>query len=321
MRERVYQMLSSAQRCVEGEDLACAERMIVDVFEIEDLNSYERAQAWNFQAFVDFNQDDHQGAITAYENMLLEPDVPVAMRQQTQYSLVQLYASQDRFAEALATLEEWWPDATVNSPEPHVLRAQIEYGLDDHGASLVAIKNAIEMVAAAGEEPKENWYQILFADLWSQGDHEGAAEVMEQMIRYWPKRSYFIQLSGIYGQLGNRERQLDLYEAAYGSGWLESGPEIVILAGLVLSDGRPEDALEALRQNVDHGVLARGDAVDRLIARTAAWADGETIDEAELEDLVRDAREEAGAVVHDSAESGAGDSDGGDPDRPVYRRL
>jgi hypothetical protein len=85
MRERVYQRLAEAQECSENDDMACARRLLDEVRGMTDLNSYETAQMWNFYAFIYFNQDDFEEAIRAYENVLQQPELPIAMETTTLY--------------------------------------------------------------------------------------------------------------------------------------------------------------------------------------------------------------------------------------------
>jgi tetratricopeptide (TPR) repeat protein len=79
MRERVYTRLAEAQECAEMDDLECAQQRLAQVREMDDLNSYELAQMWNFYAFIYFGQDNYREAIRAYEMVLQQPDLPLGM--------------------------------------------------------------------------------------------------------------------------------------------------------------------------------------------------------------------------------------------------
>ncbi len=48
MRERVYSRLSEAQACAELDDTECAMELLAEVRDMDNLNSYETAQMWNF---------------------------------------------------------------------------------------------------------------------------------------------------------------------------------------------------------------------------------------------------------------------------------
>lgn len=273
MREVVYEMLTEAQSCAEHSDIGCAQAVLDQVRERDDLNSYERAQLWNFQAFVDFEKDNIPAAIEAYELMLAEEDVPLAMQQTTKWSLAQLYIQQERWNEGLATLDDW-QRTTGESPPPEqlVLRSQVHYQRGDYAEGLAAIEEALQLAAANGTEPKESWYQLMYVHLWNLEDYEGAADVLEEMIRLWPEQDHYMLLSAVHGKLGNHVRQLDLLEGAYAAGWLRTQEELVTLAGLMIRADRAGDGLSVLERGIEDGGIAGGPAVVELVDYASAIA-------------------------------------------------
>jgi TonB family protein len=102
IRTDAYNMLNAAQECLDVEDFVCA-RAQLDVMGQQDLNDYERAQHWNFIAFLAFEQDDMDAAIDAYENVLAinHANMPDGMIEQTTRNLGSLYASKGQHEQAL----------------------------------------------------------------------------------------------------------------------------------------------------------------------------------------------------------------------------
>ncbi len=78
MREKVYKRLSEAQTLAEADQMPESLRILQNVRDMKDLNSYETAQLWNFYGFIYFTQEDYAQALTAYENVLAQPDLPEA---------------------------------------------------------------------------------------------------------------------------------------------------------------------------------------------------------------------------------------------------
>src|SRR5690606_33147869 len=107
MREAVYQRLSEAQACAEMGDMQCARDKLTQLGRMRDLNSYETAQMYYFEAYLAFEADNYDAAITAYEKVLEQPDLPISLEQNTMLSLAQLYAQQERYRDALAMLDRW----------------------------------------------------------------------------------------------------------------------------------------------------------------------------------------------------------------------
>src|SRR5690606_37490577 len=108
MREAVYTRLSEAQACAEMGDLTCAREKLDQLARMRDLNSYEAAQMYYFEAYLAFEADDYAAAIAAYEKVLEQPELPISLEQNTMLSLAQLYAQQERFEDALAMLDRWF---------------------------------------------------------------------------------------------------------------------------------------------------------------------------------------------------------------------
>jgi len=97
MSLRVYERLAEAQECSEMDDLVCANEKLQEVRDMDNLNSYEMAQMWNFYAFIAFGQDNYPDAIFAYENVLMQPDLPLGMETTTRFTLCQLYFQQEDY--------------------------------------------------------------------------------------------------------------------------------------------------------------------------------------------------------------------------------
>ncbi|MGD8340524.1 MAG: TonB family protein [Gammaproteobacteria bacterium] len=105
IRTTVYEQLNEAQTCVEAGDIGCARAWLESVSQL-DLNEYERAQYWNFMAFVAFEGGDSEAALDAYENVLAQENIPQGLREQVLRSAGALYASSGRHEEAYEKLNQ-----------------------------------------------------------------------------------------------------------------------------------------------------------------------------------------------------------------------
>jgi tetratricopeptide (TPR) repeat protein len=271
LREQVYALLNEAQGCADRGNFGCGFERVATVQAMSDLNSYERAQAWNFLAFLHFQNDDQAAAIKSYEMLLAETDLPHGLKQQSWYSLATLYVSEERYDDGLSALENWWAGADEIAPEAHILRAQIQYQRGDLAAAVRAVDRAIELADERGQQIQEGWFQLKVASLWQLGEVENVAAMLEEIIRRWPQRDYFVQLAGVYGLLDNPTRQLDLYEAAYASGWLQEEAELKSYVGMLMNAGRHTDAAGVFEVNIGRGLI-EDTARNRSILRTTAEA-------------------------------------------------
>jgi tetratricopeptide (TPR) repeat protein len=268
MRERVYTRLAEAQECAEVDDVECAQQRLAQVREMDDLNSYETAQMWNFYAFIYFGQDNYREAIRAYEMVLEQPELPLGMEQTTMYTLCQLYFQQERYDDSLAMLDRWFGLAEEPGADPYVLRAQLFYSLQRFEEGIEPVLTAIGINQELGRAPRENWYRLLNVFYYELEDYENVIDVLRTMIEIWPKREYFVQLSAMYGQEGNDAAQMGLYEVAHEAGWLTRGNELIQMAQLLLQADVPIRAAKILEAALDSGTVESNERNWRLLAQS-----------------------------------------------------
>ena len=127
LREKVYKQLEEAQTLGESEQFGQAIAVLDKLSRQDDLNSYEKAQMYNFYAFIYFQQERFQDAIRAYENVRAQPDLPEAMETQAIYALGQLYFTVENYPKAIELLERWFQSATNPGPGPYVFLSQAYY--------------------------------------------------------------------------------------------------------------------------------------------------------------------------------------------------
>lgn len=269
MRERVYTRLSEAQECAEMGDIECAQQRLSQVREMTDLNSYELAQMWNFYAFIYFGQENYREAIRAYEMVLQQPDLPLGMETTTMYTLCQLYFQQERYEESLAMLERWFDIAENPGADPYVLQAQLFYSLERYREGIEPVRTAIRINEELEREPQENWYRLLNVFYFNLEDYPNVIGVLRTMIELWPKKDYFLQLAGMYGQEGEEAAQLALFQTAHEAGWLTSSNELIQMAQLLLQAEVYIQAAQILQKGLDDGSIESNQRNWRLLAQ--AW--------------------------------------------------
>lgn len=269
MRERVYQPLAEAQACAEMDDMQCAEEQLERVRRMTDLNSYELAQMWNFYAFIYFSQDNFPEAIRAYENVLQQPDLPLGLETSTVYALAQMYVQQEQYQEGLDMLNRWFELSENPAPEPYVLKAQIHYQMQQYREGIEPVLTAMEIAQRQGKEIQEGWYQLLNVFYFELEDYPNVIKTLTTLVENWPKKDYLVQLAGMYGQEGQEQRQLALYEAAYEANWLTRGQEVVNLAQMLLQAEAPYKAAVLLEEGLEDGSIESSESNWRLLSQ--AW--------------------------------------------------
>lgn len=269
LSQTVYQPLSKAQECADMKDYDCAMKFLSQVREMKNKNSYETALMWQFYAFVYFSQEKTKEAMTAYENLLKQPDLPLGLEQQTRYTLAQLYVQEEDYQKGLDMLDKWFAISDKPSPGPYVLKANIYYQLQQYKNGIEPIKTALKIAEEQGSPPEEGWYQLLNVFYFELEDYSNVVKTLTYLANHWPKKDYFVQLAGVYGQQGNEDYQVALYQAANAMNWLERGGERVTLAQMLLSADVPYRAARILEDGLKDGSIESTESNWRTLAQ--AW--------------------------------------------------
>lgn len=254
LRNEVYEKLSVAQQAAEANKFAEAktalDALVREFSGKKQLNSYELANVYNFYAFIYYSQENYQEAIRSYEKVLAQQDIPEAMEIGTRYSLAQLYFVIEDYAKAAQALEAWFRVAPNPAPDAYILLAQANYQLKQYDKALQNVQKGMAEAERRNQEPKENWWLLMRVLYYEKGDIKKTTEILEILAKKWPKKDYFVQLSGMYGELKQDKKQLAAMETAYLSGWVAGERELVNMAYLYLGADAPYKAARVLEKGL-----------------------------------------------------------------------
>ncbi|MFB3063185.1 MAG: tetratricopeptide repeat protein, partial [Gammaproteobacteria bacterium] len=137
----------------------------------------------------------------------------------------------------------------------------------------------ISIRVGQGKPPKENWLLLLRVFYFELGDLAKVEQILKQLLALNPKRDYWIQLSGIYGERDDVNKQLTAYEMVYIQGLLKTSREYVTMAQLYLQSDVPYKAGKVLENGFKDGLIEKTARNYRLAAQswTMAQEDGKAI--------------------------------------------
>jgi hypothetical protein len=254
LRNKVYEKLSEAQAAAEAKDLATASAVLDAMLagrRDNELNSYELANVYNLYAFIHYSNEDFASALQAYENVIKQPDIPLAMEINTRFTVAQLYFVQERWEEGIAALQRWFDMTDTHNANAYVLFAQGYYQLQDYDKALTNINIAIDDYEGKNKIPKEQWFNLarfLYAEKNMTAE---ATEVLRELITCYPKKQYWVQLSFMYSEQDSETLQLGAMETAYVQGMLEKDGEYRNMASLLLNAEVPYKAAKVLEEGFE----------------------------------------------------------------------
>ena len=253
LRNKVYEKLAEAQEAAEAKDWKGARKVLDGMIGAggkKALNSYELANVYNLYAFIYYSAEDYANALKSYEQVVAQPDIPLAMEINTKYTIAQLYFVQEDWKKGIKALLAWF-DATETPPaNAYVMLAQGYYQVKDYKNALLNVETAINMYKEKGKTPKEQWYNLARFLYFDSNDVNSAVAVLEELLKYYPKKQYWVQLSHMYGEQKKESKQLAAMDTAYVQNMLDKGTEQITMAYLYLNAEVPYRAAVVMEKGL-----------------------------------------------------------------------
>ena len=214
--------------------------------DMANLKSYDRSVMWNAWAFVYFSDGKYDQAMDAYYNLINEPEVTIGLRVGALLSLAQLHLVQENYKEGIELILQWMNEVEKVTAQSYSLLGQAYYQTGDYRKSLSSMETAVTMAEEEGYKPRENWYVIMAASIGELKKEIGEKEsllrqidIYEILVNLYPKKQYFIQLGGSYGQLGRERDYMITLKAAHQKDFLNKESEYLALTQLLLLNQNP----------------------------------------------------------------------------------
>jgi tetratricopeptide (TPR) repeat protein len=273
LRQDTYKKLEVVQQAFDAKNYAAALTGLNELKAKEDkLNDYEKATLYNLYAAVWYAQDNTAKAIEAYTTVLKQPNLPEGLRDSTLFALAQMYFVIENYDKAVAILKKWFEVTPEPSADAYVLLAQAWYQQQKYTEAEKEILNGLRVAKAKQQAPKENWLALLRAVYYELNDYAKSAKVLEILIALYPKQSYYLQLSGMYGLMNNQTAQLATLHAAYEAGMVTKQPELLNLARLYLVEEAPYAAVRLLKKGFEAKTIETTAETLQLYAQALSFA-------------------------------------------------
>lgn len=257
----VFKKLEEAQELIDLKDYNKAEKIIqgmLDAGKGKRYNGNERANLYNMLGYVNFSRERYQPAINAYKEVIVSrEDISEGMESGTLYTLAQLSFVSESYDQALRYMEEWITKANNPGPQPYIFLGQVYYQKQDFRKAVPQIEKGIRVAQERGTKVKEQWYALLNYLYYEQENWPKVLEILEVLVKNWPKRDYWYRLAGIYGQQDDEKRQLWAMEAAYRANYLDRGKDLTTLSGLLMQAEQPYRAAQVLNKGLEDGIVEK----------------------------------------------------------------
>jgi tetratricopeptide (TPR) repeat protein len=258
----------------EDPDTLGAKAILTELLNNKDsLKSYDRSVMWNYWGYIYFSEENYDRAMNAYEQIIQEPEVTLPLRNSALFTLAQLYMVKGNFEKGIQILLEWMTQVDSVTAQAHSLLATAYFQVEDYINARDSMLEAVRLAEEVEEyRPKEQWYVLLTACYSQLADKKVITkaqalnknlDIFEILVNYYPKKIYFLQLAGAYGQLNRELDQLVVYKSAYMKDLLDKENEYTALAQLLLLNKNPYWAAKVLVDGQNKMVLVKDEETEK----------------------------------------------------------
>jgi len=292
--KKASKILQQLQPLIEGELWDEMLLLLAPIGELDSkFTSTDRSKMYFYQGYIYFSTEKYLLAEKAYNNLMKEQDSNDQERLNALYSLSQLAYLREDYRQATVYLLQWMDLEEFPSSDSYSLLSQAYYQLEEYETSLKHIETAIELQESrdipitrpildeegnetgeteeTGETKKgiakENHYLLkmaLFSELKRELD---VLPIYEILVQHYPKKRYWTQLSGLYGQENRTLDQMGALEAAYDDGLLDKQREFTALSQLLYMFDNPRKAASVLQNGFDRKIIKEEEKTLKAIAQ------------------------------------------------------
>ncbi len=248
--------------------------------QMEDLNPFEKAMIHQVYAQIHYEQENMDALVKDYENILAQsPNIPPGLEAQVLYTLGQLYLQEDEVLKGLDFFRRWAKMTNTITPDQYYIIGQAFYQNEDTANAKANVLEAIRLHEVEGKIPKEEWLAFMRAIYYFEENYPEALKFVEQLVRHYPKMSYWKQMASLYYELGRLDDYYRALDTIYVMGGVDKENEILGLAGYFIENDAPYKAAKVLDKGMNQDKIV--DATERNLEMLAnSWRLAQERDEA-----------------------------------------
>ena len=246
---------------------------------LDKATDTDLAQMWYYYAYVHFSQDNLRLAKYDYQQFLAIPDTDPRLKAGVIFSLAQIAYSSEDYRETIKRLKEWLALEEAPSSTGFDIMAAAHWQLKEKKLALKNAETAMCISKANQKIPREGTYNLLVALYNEVEDTLSMLSLYEELVGFYPKKRYWVQLSGIYGELKEESKQLGALEAAHDQRLLDKENEYVVLYQLLMRAEAPFKAAKVIDYGIRQEFVEENEKHLKYLAQ--AWHLSQELDKAE----------------------------------------
>jgi len=263
----------------ETEDLVKAKNVLNRMQSDQGLTESDKAQMYYYFAYIDSINEDLKSAKKNYMKFLSIEDADPRLKSNVISMLGQLSYSEGNYKTAIDYMEQWISMEANPSSLGFDIIAASYWQLKDKKKALKFSERALCVAKANKSKPKESTYNLLIA-LYNENERiKDMLPLFEELVRFYPKKRYWTQLSGVYGELKEEKKQLSSLEAAHDQRLLDKETEYVSLYQLLMRAEAPLKAARVMQYGIEKEFVKENEKHLKYLAQ--GWHMAQELDKAE----------------------------------------
>ena len=263
----------------ETEDFVKAKNVLNKMQSDADLTESDKAQMYYYFAYIDSINEDLKSAKRNYIKFLSIEDADPRLKSNVISMLGQLSYSEGNYKTAIDYMEQWISMEANPSSLGFDIIAASYWQLKDKKKALKFSERALCVAKANKSKPKESTYNLLIA-LYNENQRiKDMLPLFEELVRFYPKKRYWTQLSGVYGELKEEKKQLSSLEAAHDQRLLDKGTEYVSLYQLLMRAEAPLKAARVMQYGIEKEFVKEDEKHLKYLSQ--GWHMAQELDKAE----------------------------------------
>ena len=263
----------------ETEDLVKAKNVLNRMQSDQGLTESDKAQMYYYFAYIDSINEDLKSAKNNYKKFLSIEDADPRLKSNVISMLGQLSYSEGNYKTAIDYMEQWISMEANPSSLGFDIIAASYWQLKDKKKALKFSERALCVAKANKSKPKESTYNLLIA-LYNENERiKDMLPLFEELVRFYPKKRYWTQLSGVYGELKEEKKQLSSLEAAHDQRLLDKETEYVSLYQLLMRAEAPLKAARVMQYGIEKDFVKENEKHLKYLAQ--GWHMAQELDKAE----------------------------------------
>lgn len=238
-------------KAYEADDVAQVSTLADEIIADDKANDYERAMSARIAGSMLLGQDDAK-ALAYLQKALQYNSLNNNDHYEAMYIVAQVQAQEDKYTEALATLDQLLTETKSQDPAMQALKGNILLRMERYPDAIAVLQPLV-----SSPEAKPEWQQLLMAAYAESGQGAEATKLAEQIAAGTPddKRSQ-LNLAATYLQTDQYDKAIAVYEKLRAKGELTDEREYRNLMASYLSiDSGQAKAIEIINEGLQKNIL------------------------------------------------------------------